>query len=651
MSSTAGMHGADKMTPEETFPAGRANEYSSQLAEGAPNRMALPISLSNSIQHPVAAINFPLSQSMMNQNRLMARAAQFMAASNATSVHQQGFFSPSIAAARAAASNRAVNIERGHALATTGRNDLLPFLALKADVDAPSLSLSNEDASSPADARRRRTQATKSVRDVDTSSKNSSTAAWIPTMASRPETKPFKKLEIPPASAVLPSMENLQLANIDTASIGDNDVLCGRGGGTNNHVGNERFRDLVAAQKLEYMRSSKREKPMVSRNIVRAVRNQNPPGRFLTKEEDDGLWYDIGDQKAREKTSQALREGAPQIRRVISNANAVSPLAHCADDTSDDRHQTTQNEFTASPENAGMFLPATGFHQAVFQASPNAIANHGHLPGSMALSWITQQRERQEDQTASPNQAMLQQPQFPFNDFRGAFPRPVVSGCPSCTNYSCAYSDPRSLQIERNRLLGLGRGSGDFLRERLGARTVGGQGPNLNLAGLVVPTSMGLPDAGNLKRSLWQMHGDANQNFVSEPTCNGAVDESQFSHDCKRRLMLAETVAQETARGTISELLKAEEYRISLYMDAGLLNIDPSEISRYLANGKTESDVVEGAYKKIAKDGKRDNLLPKYQRVHNAVGALDALGALTQQSIQDALQVIIGAGAPIAAVK
>ena len=96
-----------------------------------------------------------------------------------------------------------------------------------------------------------------------------------------------------------------------------NDVLCGRGGGTNNHLGNEHFRDLVSSKKLEYINSSKREKPLVSRSIVEAVRSQNPPGRFLQRDDVTGLWSDIGDQKAREKTSQALREGAPNIRKEI----------------------------------------------------------------------------------------------------------------------------------------------------------------------------------------------------------------------------------------------------------------------------------------------------------------------------------------------
>ncbi len=42
--------------------------------------------------------------------------------------------------------------------------------------------------------------------------------------------------------------------------------------------------------------------------IVRAIRNGDPPGRFLKKDEKTGKWIDVGDKKAAEKTSQALRE-------------------------------------------------------------------------------------------------------------------------------------------------------------------------------------------------------------------------------------------------------------------------------------------------------------------------------------------------------
>ena len=97
------------------------------------------------------------------------------------------------------------------------------------------------------------------------------------------------------------------------------DVLCGRGGGTNNHVGNSHWRMLVAANKQLYVTLPKRQKMLLSRSIVNAVRSQHPPGRFLQKDSKTDEWYDVGDQRAQEKTSQALREGAPDIRSKLND--------------------------------------------------------------------------------------------------------------------------------------------------------------------------------------------------------------------------------------------------------------------------------------------------------------------------------------------
>ena len=49
--------------------------------------------------------------------------------------------------------------------------------------------------------------------------------------------------------------------------------------------------------------------------IIREWRGQDPPGRFLKLDDESGLWHDVGDKKAREKTSQALREKAPQVKK------------------------------------------------------------------------------------------------------------------------------------------------------------------------------------------------------------------------------------------------------------------------------------------------------------------------------------------------
>jgi hypothetical protein len=62
--------------------------------------------------------------------------------------------------------------------------------------------------------------------------------------------------------------------------------------------------------------STKRQKMQISRSIVDAVRSSG--GRFLDKSPTTGFWADIGDRKAIEKTSQALRDGASGLRKELS---------------------------------------------------------------------------------------------------------------------------------------------------------------------------------------------------------------------------------------------------------------------------------------------------------------------------------------------
>ena len=98
----------------------------------------------------------------------------------------------------------------------------------------------------------------------------------------------------------------------------DNDVLYGRGGVINAHPGNERYRRLVADKKRAYLKAQfKREKRSIIQSIIDNVRNSDPPGRFLLKDHDNGVWNDVGDDKARGKTAQALRENSNELRKQM----------------------------------------------------------------------------------------------------------------------------------------------------------------------------------------------------------------------------------------------------------------------------------------------------------------------------------------------
>eukprot|EP00542_Grammatophora_oceanica_P022939 CAMPEP_0194033110 /NCGR_PEP_ID=MMETSP0009_2-20130614/5899_1 /TAXON_ID=210454 /ORGANISM="Grammatophora oceanica, Strain CCMP 410" /LENGTH=511 /DNA_ID=CAMNT_0038673731 /DNA_START=373 /DNA_END=1908 /DNA_ORIENTATION=+ len=108
-------------------------------------------------------------------------------------------------------------------------------------------------------------------------------------------------------SPVSPIMDqHVQTTNIPEPH--PNDVICGRGGSANKHVGNYNFRALVQANKEMYVTLTKKQKMMVARKIVETIRNQHPSGRFLQKDTKTGMWFDIGLPRSLEKTSQALRE-------------------------------------------------------------------------------------------------------------------------------------------------------------------------------------------------------------------------------------------------------------------------------------------------------------------------------------------------------
>lgn len=122
-----------------------------------------------------------------------------------------------------------------------------------------------------------------------------------------------------------------------------NDVLCGRGGNINSHPGNERFRTLVEKRKRIYLTARfKREKRLIASSIVSDIRALDPPGRFLTRDNKTGKWKDIGDEKARDKTSQALRENAPTIRAEIeTEINVQRAEMQRAEDEEEEEEEET----------------------------------------------------------------------------------------------------------------------------------------------------------------------------------------------------------------------------------------------------------------------------------------------------------------------
>ena len=114
----------------------------------------------------------------------------------------------------------------------------------------------------------------------------------------------------------------------DTYEPTAHDVLCGRGGMTNSHVGNKRFRSVVADHQREYLVAKKRDKADIARRIVSII--QSNGGMFLRKNESTGEWEEVETKKAVEKTSQALREGLDVRRKVVKSPRRNSDSAASA---------------------------------------------------------------------------------------------------------------------------------------------------------------------------------------------------------------------------------------------------------------------------------------------------------------------------------
>jgi len=90
----------------------------------------------------------------------------------------------------------------------------------------------------------------------------------------------------------------------------------------------------VEEYRVEYLNSiANREKQELTMKIVQEISSLNPPGRFIMQDMNSKLWYDIGDNKARFKTSQELREKAPMIMKELKDNN-VSTFCHKKNSTS-----------------------------------------------------------------------------------------------------------------------------------------------------------------------------------------------------------------------------------------------------------------------------------------------------------------------------
>ena len=158
---------------------------------------------------------------------------------------------------------------------------------------------------------------------------------------------------------------------------GLNDVLCGRGGATNQHEGNVRYRALVQSRQHEYLHAAKSDKKQVALSIVKIIKSRG--GRFLKKCEDGRVgWVDIGSNRAREKTSQALREGLDVLKKdtvaaVTAAAAETVAKRKAEDDAAGDGSKKKKAVANTSPTAAPVVEDATAATDDIAAAAEAAM--------------------------------------------------------------------------------------------------------------------------------------------------------------------------------------------------------------------------------------------------------------------------------------
>jgi hypothetical protein len=137
---------------------------------------------------------------------------------------------------------------------------------------------------------------------------------------------------------------------------------------TNFHQGNMNYRAKIKSKQRDYINARQRAiKTIIISDIISKVRDDG--GRFLKQDDDNKLWYEVDDKEVKKKTSQTLREGAPQWRKANGEWQRRE-------------HQTV------TVSQPGMVIQPTGQQSDQVQIAPRIISADdtiGPVPGPAAV--------------------------------------------------------------------------------------------------------------------------------------------------------------------------------------------------------------------------------------------------------------------------
>jgi hypothetical protein len=209
----------------------------------------------------------------------------------------------------------------------------------------------------------------------------------------------------------------------------EHDVLLGRGGKNNQALGNEKLREMARVEAENYRRSTKKGKSSISRKLVRQMRELDPPARFMKRNSDNSEWEDVGDEFAREKASQVLRDAVAGLPEITGSG-----------DIGYDEERDTQPRLVTASRSRDSASRA----YAEMQPTPTLQCIASSLPPPTPLAVGSRKRSRysqhsEQQPTAYPRQGyaphtptVYSPPQYPYSyDHPGTYTPTHYSGFPA----------------------------------------------------------------------------------------------------------------------------------------------------------------------------------------------------------------------------
>lgn len=188
------------------------------------------------------------------------------------------------------------------------------------------------------------------------------------------------------------------------------DILCGRGRGVWEHEGNRRFKALIECHAEKYAAArTKMDKGVVIASMVDSIREEGI--LFVKKDGKTQRWLDIGEYKAREKTSHAMRDHIAKSSGTSRKNNTQQSNGLARDAVQKQRETKTTQQPTRVSSYNKLCTPDSGMDKSISMATPDIFHRLG-------LDYLSFFEEETKELAIYPEKVTSQS--TPMNTFDGS---------------------------------------------------------------------------------------------------------------------------------------------------------------------------------------------------------------------------------------